>query len=218
MGQFQVDICRSDEMDILSRNFRGAGFPSWLSRGIGLGLMALILCSCGANGFFKEINGRLDAGQVDKIPLEDLKKLEKGNTDYSQFVLHKWKILYNKKIFGNNADPTEVFQQTLQIEAAAKAGNKEAEAFLPSAQEYLQSINTYTTIKAKAAPAPALFQDGGPLEVLTLIVRPAMDMINNIYTYRKVQGVIRNRGDQMVANATVSLKCFDGDGKPLGSS
>jgi hypothetical protein len=43
-------------------------------------------------------------------------------------------------------------------------------------------------------------------------------MINNIYTYRKVQGVIRNRGDQVVANATVALKCFDGDGKPLGAS
>jgi hypothetical protein len=181
-------------------------------------MLVLLLCACGSNGFYKELNGRLDAGQADKISLEDLQKLGKGNTAYSNFVLSKWKILYTKKIFGNNVDPTELYQQTLLIENAAKDGNKEAEAFLVTAQTYGKSVNGFLAQKASAPSGPAVYSDAGPLEVLKIRVLPATDMINTLYVYRKVEWTTHNRGNQMVTNATISLNCYDSDGKLLGPS
>ena len=181
------------------------------------GLLALSLCACSST-FYKDLNGRIDAGQADRIPAGDLQKLAQGSSAFAQFVFNKWKFSYNRMVFGSNADPAELSQQIYVIESAAKAGYPEAQAFLPVAQDFLRSLNLQKAQKATAPNGPTAYASSGPLEVLTLTVLPATDLNNPYYVYRRVAGLVRNRTNQPVASATLTVHCFDIGGQPLGPS
>ena len=179
-------------------------------------LLALALCACGSDTFFKDISTRIDTGQVDRIPTSDLAKLAAGKSDYAKFVFAKWKLLYCRKAFKDNADPVDMAAQIFVIEAVGKAGNDEAKAFLPRAEEYLRTLNVHRAAKAKAPEAEPSYTDFGPVEVVALRVQPATDVLNPYYVYRKVVGTVRNRSSEMVVNATLTVRCYDVDGHLIG--
>jgi hypothetical protein len=191
--------------NLRNRSSRAQGFA--LAAAV---LLALVACGGGTD---KEVNGKLDGGQVEQVSLADLQKLAADHGAFPQFVLNKWKVLYNEKVFGNNADPTELAQLCFQVESAANSGVQEAGAFLPQAQAYLKHLNVQT---GKAKPVPPLFTGGGPLVVESLVVRPANDVQNPFYLYRRISGVVLNPSAQPVPGAAFNLYCFDAAGKRLG--